>query len=396
MRINKNVIHPEVLKFIKTHEEDDIVKLILKGSPFKEVDIQKIAQQIKGRQVAKAKFPNLYKHHSIIYPPKINLEQASSQTTATYKAQCIKSSESIIDLTGGFGIDALAFAKQSQKVYYCEINLETFEYAEHNFKILNKDITALKTDGIEYLSHQNLTFDWVYLDPARRDKNGQKVTRLEDSTPNVLEHLELLKSKSKCLLLKTSPLLDINLCIKQIPSLKEVHIVAVKNEVKELLFIIDFDHTKKNPTVHAVNLQSPQDNFRSSYNKKDTQQLYTDPQTYLYEPNAALMKSGFFGEIGQQYKLKALAKHTHLFTSKTLIEFPGRRFKIKQVISPQKKLIKKLIPDLKANVSSRNYPIKPDQIKNKYGIKDGGQDYLFFTTNHKNKKIVLFCHKIHL
>ena len=394
MSINKLIISTEIQNFIKTHENDDVVKLILKGSPFENVDIQTIAQQIKGKQVAKEKFPELYTHHSIIYPPKLNLEQASSQITATYKSKFIKPNESIIDLTGGFGIDSAAFSNVTEKVIYCEIINETFEFANHNFKILNKNITTYNGDGIEYLKKLDESFDWIFIDPARRDKHNHKVFRLEDCLPNVLEYLDLFKSKTKRLLLKSSPLLDFHLCIKQIPQITEVHIVAINNEVKELLLVIDFEKPEKSPTIQAVNLQSFQQNFVVDYNKKEVQQSFSEPKSYLYEPNSAIMKSGFFGELCQQYKLKAIAQHSHLMTSDHLIDFPGRRFEIKKVITPQEKLLKKHLPDLKANVSCRNYPLKPNQIKAKYGIKDGGENYLFFTTNDKNQKIVLFCNKI--
>lgn len=394
MGVNFDVLKPEVLKFIKTHENEDIVKLILKGSPFEDIEIQDIAQQIKGRVVAKYKFPELYKCDNIIYPPKLNLEQTSSSPTAAYKAQFVKPDESVIDVTGGLGIDTLAFAKIAKKVYYCEIDNDTFDYANHNFKTLKQDLITFCGNGLEYLKNQESIFDWVYLDPARRDQYAQKIIRLEDSTPNILEHLSWLKTKTKHILLKTSPLLDINLCLKKIQHIREVHIVAVKNEVKELLFVIDFAFTGVIPMLYAVNLQTSQEDFIARYDQKETEQIYDKPQAYLYEPHAALMKSGLYAAICHSFKIKALAKHSHLFTSDTLEVFPGRRFRIKHVISPQKKLLNKLLPGHQANISCRNYPLKPEQIKAKYGIRDGGEVYLFFTTNIKNQKIILFCDKI--
>ena len=396
MLIHTSILQPEVQDFITTHENADIAQLVLKGSPFNAIDIQSLAQQIKGRQVAKDKFPDLYAHQHIIYPPRLNLEQASSQITANYKAQFFNTDDAVIDLTGGFGIDSLAFTTTAKEVSYCEIQPETFEYAQHNFKVLDKNISTHCGHGIRFLSQTSKSFDWIYIDPARRDKHVRKVFRLEDCTPNILEHLELFKSKSKQLLLKASPLLDLNLCIKQIPYITDIHIVAVKNEVKELLLVIDFERAESTPNLRAVNLCTPQQAFCANYEKRHLEQAVSEPLTYLYEPNSAIMKSGLFGELCRQYKVKALAKDSHLFTADKCIDFPGRRFEITAVISPKKQLLKQYIPDLKANVSCRNYPLKPVQLKTKYNLKDGGETYIFFSTNFKNEKIVLICNKIRL
>ena len=394
MPINTAFLDQKVQDFIKAHEHDDITKLILKGSPFESIDIQSIAQQIKGRQVAREKFPKLYHRDKIIYPPKLNLEQSSSERTAKYKAEFLKSNDTLIDLTGGIGIDTLAFAEAASAVTYCELNPQTFAYAQHNFTILNHNISTHCGDGIAYLQHTKKTFDWIYIDPSRRNQQHKKVFRLEDCTPNILEHLELFKSKTKCLMLKTSPLLDLNLCIRQIKYISNIHIVALKNEVKELLLIINFETAERSPKIKAVNLETQQADFEADFDLLAIEQDLSEPQNYLYEPNPAIMKSGLFGELCRQYKVKAIAQQSHLFTSKKQIDFPGRGFKIDQCISPKKAKLKQVIPNFKANISCRNYPLKPYEIKKKYGLKDGGDLYIFFTTNHKNKKIVLICHKI--
>jgi len=388
------VLDPDVQEFIKAHENDDISSLILKGSPFDKVDIQWIAQQIKGRQVAKRKFSNLYHTNSILYPPKLNLEQASSQITAEYKSSLIEKNCSLIDLTGGFGIDAMAFTSTAKDVSYCELNEETFFYATTNFKSIGLDIKTFKTNGIQYLKGYKDKFDWIYIDPARRDNHSNKVFRLEDCTPNILEHINLFKSKCKRMMVKISPLFDINLSLKQLPEIIEVHIVAYKNEVKELLLILNFEKENLKPKINAINLGTDQEIMRSDYKDVNLPQKLSKPLNYLYEPNAAIMKSGFYGALCCNYSVNALAKNSHLFTSDVLIDFPGRCFKIEHVISPKSKEINKYIPSKQANISTRNYPLKPNQIKKKYKLKDGGLTFVFFTENIKKEKIVLICKKI--
>ncbi len=394
MSLDENILQPDVIEFVKQHENQDIPKLILKGSPFKSVSVQNIAQQIKGRQVAKTKFPKLYNCATIIYPPKLNLEQSSSEVAANYKAQLVNKEDKVIDITGGMGIDALAFAQKSNSVTYCEIQSKTFEYAQHNLKTLNPKIKLYQCDGIEFLGQNKTKYDLIYVDPTRRDKHQKKVYRLEDSTPNILEYLDLFQSKSSRILIKTSPLIDLKYCLNKIILITEIHIVAFKNEVKEVLILIDFNSAEKIPVLKAVNLETHQNNFQGQLTLLDKSPEISEPQAYLYEPNAAIMKSGLFGELSIQFNLTALAKNTHLFTSNDLINFPGRRFKIKSIVLPKKKDLKKHIPHLKANVSSRNYPLKPEQIKAKYQIQDGGDCYAFFASDFKNQKIVLICRKI--
>jgi len=394
MSLNLSILSLKVKSFIQEHKKDNIPDLILKGSPFEDATIQNIAQQIHGLRIAEQKFPTLLQNENIIYPPKINLEQSSSEITASYKSKFIKENDNILDVTGGMGIDCLAFSNIAKSVTYIDIEENTCQYAKHNFEVLNKNIKAFNADGIEFLKQQNLKFDLIYLDPARRNKNKSKVYRLEDCTPNVLEHLEFLKFRASRILLKVSPLLDINYCIETLPNVESLHIVSVKNEVKELLISINFEINQENPVIIATNLKSSHHIFKAFYSDKDTLQDLSLPQKYIYEPNASLMKMGFFGEICKRFNLKALHANSHLFTSDEHIEFPGRTFNVLDIISPKKQLLRKIIKNNKANVATRNYPLKPQDVKKKYGLIDGGSLFVFFTTNLKNDKIVLICNKI--
>lgn len=394
MSFNKALLEAQVIDFVKSHENKDIPELILKGSPFKSISIQQIAQQIKGRQVAKTKFPKLYSIDNILYPPQLNLEQSSSEIAANYKAQFINTNDSIIDITGGMGIDTLAFAQKSINTTYCEIQSEVFEYAKNNLNAVNSNIELHKADGIEFLEKSKIKFDCIYVDPARRNIHQKKVFRLDESSPNILEHLNLFQSKSNRILVKASPLIDLKYCLNNLSNISDIHIVAIKNEVKEVLLLIDFSSNQNSPMLKAVNLETDQKNFESYITPSTISPVISKPMAYLYEPNAAIMKSQLFGEISSRFNLSALAKNTHLFTSDKLKDFPGRSFKIKSVFSPNKKTIKKHLSDLKTNVSCRNYPLKPEQIKAKYKLKDGGDTYCFFSTDFNNQKIVLLCDKI--
>ena len=394
MSIDKSILSPEIRAFAKAHENESLPELILKGSPFDHIKIQDIAQQIKGLQTAKEKFPILYDNEHIIYPPKINLEQSSSEITARYKANLISKNDRIIDITGGMGIDAMAFYEISGSVIYIESDPNTYAYTVHNFKARQQKIRPFNADGIEFLKKNNDTYNWIYIDPARRDEQNSKVFRFEDCQPDVLEHMNLFKSKASKLMIKASPLLDINQSLELLPHVESVHVISVKNETKELLLIINFEKTTTNPTINAVNLATEQNSFSAKYSDRLKVQTFSLPQRFLYEPNASIMKSGFFGNICEEYSLSALHPNSHLFTSSQNIEFPGRKFKIIKTLQPKKKLINKHLKDKKANISTRNYPLKPEQIKKKYGISDGGSLFVFFTTNLKNEKIALICKKL--
>jgi hypothetical protein len=210
----------------------------------------------------------------------------------------------------------------------------------------------------------------------------------------VLNHLDLFKSKTSKMMIKTSPLLDISLVLKQLPYVYEIHIVAHKNEIKELLLILDFVNHHPTTTIKAVNLETEQDTFSCKADDVAIKQNISFPSTYLYEPNAAIMKSGCFGVLCNAYNVSALSSNSHLFTTKHLIDFPGRRFMIKHIISPKLKEIHKHIPTQKANIATRNFPLNPQQIKTKFKLKDGGSNFVFFTENMNKEKIVLICHKI--
>lgn len=391
-----SLLKPDIQDFIKKNENEDISALVLKGSPFPQVSIQKIAQQISARKKAKSKLKTWYKTDEILYPKLLNLEQTSSEKSAAYKSELV-SGKTLIDLTGGFGIDSFYFSKKVEHLIHCELNTELSKLAKHNFNKLSakKNCTFYDGNGIEYLQKTDTNFDWIYIDPSRRSSAKGKVFRLEDCEPDLLTHLPLLLEKGKQILVKTSPLLDLSLGIQQLNFVKEIHIVAVKNEVKEILWILDKNVSTEEIKLKTVNLDGKNTAYFEGIfqQEKNIEAEYSNPLTYLFEPNAAIMKSGLFNSISEKLEVFKLAKNSHLYTSIEKIKFPGRSFKILETVDFNKKNIKSLQLS-KANITTRNFPLSVENIRKKFRIKDGGNTYLFFTTLTNDKKVMLVCEKI--
>lgn len=385
--MNVAVLNFEVQEFIGKNLQSDISKLILKGSPFSDISIQEIAQQIIGKQKAKDKLPSWFETDQIFYPPKLNLEQTSSEITANYKSGLFQGNN-CLDLTGGFGIDSYYFSKYFDRVVHCEINSELSQITEHNAQLLKAHSIEFNIgDGIEYLTKSNQQFDLIYADPSRRNKNKGKVFLLEDCLPNIPDNLNLLFEYSNHILLKYAPMLDIQKGIDGLKFVKTVHVVAVNNEVKELLFELEkgFNESIQINTVNFTKYEIQ--NFQFVKNKS-IETVYSKPLSYLYEPNAAILKSGGFREIGNRYNLYKLHRHSHLYTSQELIDFPGRRFKIVETFDYNKKNTKHL-QQSKYHVATRNFPLSVDEIRKKIKLKSGGDSYLFFTTDINDKLVVI-------
>ena len=393
LTFNRLLLENLVQSFIQKNLNTDIAQLLFKGSPFEHISIQELVGQIEAKKRAESKLPTWFKTPNIYYPNKLNIEQSSSEITAHYKTKLI-SGLSIIDLSGGFGVDSYYFSKKFKEVTHCEINECLSSIADHNFKMLGtENIISISDDGIIYLKNTGKQFDWIYADPSRRNEIKGKVFMLKDCDPNIPDNLETLLQYGYHILIKASPMLDISKALTELRFTKEVHVLAVQNEVKELLFVLKKNYQKE-IRIKAVNIQKEIiDSFESIY-KNDHEASYSLPQTYLYEPNSAIMKTGLFNEVSHQLKLSKLHINSHLYTSRELINFPGRRFKISKILPYSPKEIKKHFPLLKANVTVRNFPENVAQIRKKTKLKDGGSEYLFFTTDINNRHIVLVCSKV--
>ncbi|WP_343330311.1 class I SAM-dependent methyltransferase [Polaribacter staleyi] len=390
--MNLAILRPEVQQFITDHLKSDITKLILKGSPFDDITVQELANQIVAKQKSEQKLHSWFTTKNIYYPEKISIEQTSSEITANYKATLVNGT-SIIDITGGFGVDCFYFSNHFKEVTHCEINHQLSTIVKHNYQQLKKEnITTFSGDGIEFIKNTKDNFDCIYIDPSRRNDLKGKVFLLNDCLPNVPENIDFLFSKTNQILIKNSPILDITSTINELKFVKEIHIVALNNEVKELLFLLEkgYENPIKIKTVNIGKKDIQTFNFKY---KEEVTSIYSEPLTYLYEPNAAILKSGGFHEISEQLNLFKLHQHSHLYTSKEIINFPGRIFKIEQILNYDKKKIKKLITDNKANITIRNFPKTVAQIRKETNLKDGGNKYLFFTTDVQNKLICISCSK---
>lgn len=341
----------------------------------------------------------------------LSVEQCSSEITAKFKASLI-SGETLIDLTGGMGVDVAYMSKNFKKAFYFEQNIDLLNLTEYNFDLLGlKNVTFLEGNSVEKLAESTF-FDsnqiqstWIYLDPHRRDDTGGKVVRLQDCEPNILAIQRLLFKYTNNILLKASPMLDIDLAILDLGNVSQVYIVAVENEVKEVLFLINktrsndsLTNTTNNEVIlNAVNLTKQKSTILSftKLEEKNASIILGTPKQYLYEPNAAIMKSGGFRYIAQHFDLQKIAPHSHLYTSDKLIEnFQGRIFKIVTVCKLDKKEISKHLSENKANITIRNFPLTVQQIRDKLKLSDGGSEYLFATTDAQNQKIVMVCKKL--
>ncbi|MEM7486318.1 MAG: class I SAM-dependent methyltransferase [Bacteroidota bacterium] len=370
------------------------MSVLLKNPIFEGVSQKELAEQLEAKKKCKDKLPTWFNAANIYYPNKLNIEQTSSELTANYKSSLV-AGKTLLDVTGGFGVDSYFFSKKFDSVLHCEIDKELSEIAAHNFRILGQNnIKCIAINGIDYLKNHQQKFDWLYIDPSRRDDSLGKVFKLQDSLPNLPLHQKLLFNRASKILVKTAPLLDISQSLKELEFVKEIHVIAVDNEVKELLYILEYGFEEE-ITIKTINLtQNKETPFSFKLNEEQsTISEYGNPQQYLYEPNSAILKSGGFKSVGKRFGLKKLHQHSHLYTSQSLVDFPGRRFKIQKVLPYSKKTIKKLALG-KANITIRNFPMSVTEIRKKHRIKDGGDIYLFFTTAMDETRIILSCKKV--
>jgi 16S rRNA G966 N2-methylase RsmD len=387
--MNLEVLQPQVREYLMAHLQESAAGFILKSHPF-EIDSRDLAQQLIGLQKASFKFPELFENAQILFPPKVNLEQTSSIPTATYKANLV-TGDSMIDLTGGLGIDVIAFAKTYSQTSHVEKSISLQEIAAHNFKALGLTTQSICSDGMDYLSNIDQRFDLIYIDPSRKTAAMSKAILLTDYEPNVLENMDMLFEKADQIMIKTSPMLDITAGLNQLPNVSEIHVVAVKNEVKELLWILSKE--QKELIITAVNLESSQPTFSYSRNSVN-QNFATALGDYLYEPNAAIMKTQAFSELAHQFNVQKIDQDAHLFTSNALVDFPGRIFKVKAVLDYKPKSIKRAYGKSARAVVTRNFRESVQQIRTKYNFTEHEFNYLFFSSLSGRGAVVIEAEKM--
>jgi 16S rRNA G966 N2-methylase RsmD len=380
----------DLAQFILQHEHDDPIKILLSKKSIQGYPAEFIANQLDCRKRAKEKLPSWYANPEIVYPPKQNLEQCSSEITAKAKADFIKAiiqNGTLVDLTGGLGIDSYFFSGVFKKVIHVEPNDKLCELAKDNHQRIGASNIEYSTQTAEgFLKTLSTQVDWIYLDPSRKSE-GKKVVRLSDCEPDVTQLLPSILAKTGQILIKTAPLLDIKEGLKQLPSTRTVLVVSVHNECKEVLFHLQKDFGDE-PQIECINIQSGgEERFTFLFSEEaGVSSSFSEPLDFIYEPNASILKAGAFKKIGKEFCLNKLAVNTHLYTNKDhLTNFPGRVFKILGDISAQAQLL----PEGKANIISRNHPLSPEDIKKKYKLKDGGDKYVLAFSGEKKKYLLV-------
>lgn len=387
----------ETKQFIADNLHTDVKKLLLAKKSNTAVNYDFAIRQIDGLQRIRYKIPSFYKTENIIFPPKLNLEQSSSESTASYKMNLCEG-EIFIDLTGGFGIDFFFISKQFKNAIYVERNKELAEIVKHNLTVLGAlNTSVINADGIQFIE-QMPNADCVLIDPARRDSVGSKVVLLSHCEPDVTQIYPLILTKTKLLMLKLSPMLDISAAISSLNNVCAVHVVSVANECKEILLLLRPNY-HETISYFAINILKNNDiqhyTFQKTNELNSEIEFTTELSTYLYEPNSSILKAGAFKSIAKDFHLKKLHNNTHLYTSNNIeISFPGRIFKVVKVWNVTKKSISELKKNVtNANLSTRNFPLSTDLLKKKIGITDGGDTYLFGCTLKDDSKVIIECVK---
>ena len=390
----------EFIDFVNAHRDEDTARLLLSAARYPDIDMPLAVQQIEGLRAAAEKWPSLLDCEEFLYPPRLNREQASSEATARYKSSLAGTAARIADLTGGMGIDTLAFATSHRAagvsrptVTYVERDAALCALMEHNCRALGiGNVSVRCADSLEWLAGQE-PYDLLYIDPARRSAAGRKVAAFEDCTPDLLQHLDLLRSKGRRLMIKASPMIDIHRATEQLGAVDEVHIVALHGECKEVLFLLGGE-TAAEPTIHCNDLKDLKDlkvlkvpkvlkdfTFHPSDESATAAVYCAAVGRYLYDPHAALRKAGCFRLLGQRYGLPLLAPNTHLYTSPTLLpDFPGRVFEVLRELPLNRKAVKAALPDGKAHVVVRNFPAEAAALQRQLGLREGGDLFVIATT----------------
>lgn len=386
-------MNEQTQRFIRENADKDIRTLALSGSKYPDVDMPFALDQIAGRQTARKKIPRWAAIDDVVYPPHLSMEQCSSEQTALYKASMVEG-ETLVDLTGGFGVDFSFMSGGFKKSIYVERQKHLCEIADSNFGVLKlTGANVVCGDGVEYLE----TLDhvsWIYLDPARRNEHGGKTYAISDCMPDVTEIKDLLLAKADKVMVKLSPMLDWRKAVADLGNcVSEVHIVSVDNECKELLLIMQREAAELK--VLCVN-NDEEFVFGSSDNTSSTESTNSSTAPYLYEPNASIMKAGCFAELERAFGAKQVERNSHLFVSEHFIEdFPGRKFRVEKVTTLNKKDIKNALDGIvKANITVRNFPMSVEQLRKRLKIKEGGSDYIFATTLMDKSHVLLLCSRL--
>ena len=382
-------------EFIAQNRNADVRELALSNVPAG-IDLQFCLQQIAGMQTAEKKLPSWANTKGILYPPKISLEQCSSEQTALYKQRLVErllpmKRQKMVDLTGGFGIDFSFLAKLFEEADYVESNEKLCEIAQYNFPLLGLPRARVHcSKGEDFLDEMG-DFCFVYIDPSRRDANGKKVVALSDCSPDIERLHDTLLRHAPIVMVKLSPMLDIQDTLRRLPNTSEVHVVSVGGECKEVLVVLCREKTS-DVRYYCVNIASQKQTFSTKARNAEPV-IAPRPERYLYEPNASILKAGVQNALCQTYDIRKLHPFSHLFVSAHFIEdFPGRAFEIEDYCGFGKRELKKLLEGIsQCNLTVRNFPATVAELRKRLKLREGGDTYLFATTLSDESHVLIRC-----
>lgn len=392
----------ETLRFIRLHRRDDVRALALQAAKYPDVDMAEAVVQIAGIQIAEKKIPQWAQTEGILYPKHLSMEQCSSEVTARYKASLVEG-DSFADLTAGFGVDCSFIARRFRRADYVERQETLCRLAAHNFPLLGlSHINVHCADALMYLQAM-APVDCLFLDPARRDSHGGKTVAISDCEPDVSRLEPLLVEKGRTVMIKLSPMLDIAAVLRDLRCVREIHIISVNNECKELVVILRRDSDVSESIGKEIIISceqlvnnSPSQHFDFTYAEEHEAvcPIADKVGAYLYEPGAALLKAGAYRLLAARYGVSKLHLNSHLYTSDEPVAFPGRAFKVMAVSGFGKKDLKALLSGVeKANLTVRNFPSSVAELRKKLKLKEGGDTYLFATTLASGEKVLIKCRK---
>lgn len=396
----RDLLKPEIQEFISAHHDSDLRSLALKKPPCDAWPYALIMDQIKVRQKAHIKTPNLYKTDGFIFPNSDLFEQASSYACSAYKTSLIEKGERFVDLTAGCGVDGFAFSSFSKDSVLVERERANAELLAHNACLMGEHVEVVHCDAESYVRDMREA-DTVFIDPQRRENGRKGFFAFEDCSPNIVDLLAVLQKKARKLIVKASPLVDIEYGIRALGSVVQVHVVQWQKECKEVLFVLDFSSECAFDAVEiiAVDLNDNggvQSQFSFALGaEKNADVEYRLPQSYIYEPYPAFQKAGGFKSMALAYGLKKLHPHTHLYTSGDVIDrFPGRCTEVCDVVAANRKFLKiGGISIDRADVVVRNFPAKVHDLKKKLKLSDGGEHRIYASTLCNNQKKLILCKK---
>ena len=376
-------------QFIRENLNADLPTHALKKAPVG-TDVSLALRQIAARQLLQKKVPSWAENEDLLFPAHLSIEQCSSEASAQYKAGLLQG-QTFADLTGGLGVDTYFISKSFQKADYVERQAELCDLARHNYEVLKADVKVWNETAEAYLSHCEAK-DCIFIDPARRDEHGRKTVSISDCTPDVAALQDVLLQKGQTVMMKLSPMLDISKALGELRHVKEVHVVAVANECKELDLVMERSFEGE-PLFVCVNLltSQPELQFTQEEERNGIARIADGVSRYLYEPNPAVMKAGCFKLLTKRFDVLKLHKNSNLYTSEQLVaDFPGRIFEVEGWAPYNKKVKQTVLHDVdKASIAVRNFPLSVAELRKTLNISDGDETYLFATTLRGEQKVVI-------